>query len=447
MSKAGGQKRLWQRLWAWAFGAVLLVWVTLVGVAYYTGLHEADEISDGQLQSVAELMLRLGAEGHVERVIEPKSDAARDAYAPELAVLLWEGDRLLQDSHGWAAAWTQRGEPGFSFWTPRGGQGPWRVWVQSAGARHVVVLTPMAPRVDLGSDLAVHIVRPALVVLPLVAFGLVVALKRGVRPITDLAAEVAQLDVHGGQGSVHPQPFAELMGTVHAINTLIASLQAQVQRERAFAADVAHELRTPLSALVWQARLARSTPDPQEQTGALQKLEAEALRAGHILTQLLDLARAQGVASRPLQSLELRAWVAHQLALLAPQPHAASHELALVATEAAMPVLAQPLMLELALRNLLDNALRHTPAGTRVWVELQLLAQGEVVLAVCDDGQNHLTTPTGAPSAGLGLGLTLVKRLADGQGLSFFKDPAPPPGVSRFVLQWPAAGQEGPVRL
>jgi two-component system, OmpR family, sensor histidine kinase QseC len=210
---------------------------------------------------------------------------------------------------------------------------------------------------------------------------------------------------------------------------------------------VAHELRTPLAALVWQARLARSTPDTHEQTRALQQLETEALRAGHILTQLLDLARAQGVARQPLQTLDLCTWVGQQLALLAPQSHAATHELALVAPEGPLRVSAQPLMLELALRNLLDNALRHTPAGTRVWVELQSPLQGGVTLAVCDDGQARSHASCGPPTAGLGLGLTLVQRLAQEQGLSFFKDEAPLQGGSRYVLQWPAADREGVLPL
>ena len=112
---------------------------------------------------------------------------------------------------------------------------------------------------------------------------------RGLRPLDRLSSDVAALDGLAGQRLDTAHRFREFSSTVSAINSLVDSLQARARRERGFASDVAHELRTPLAALTLQAGAARHDPSPER----LAQLEATALRAGHILAQLLDLARAQ----------------------------------------------------------------------------------------------------------------------------------------------------------
>src|SRR5690606_16542063 len=90
-----------------------------------------------------------------------------------------------------------------------------------------------------------------------------------------------------------PDGYAEFASTVAAINGLVGRLQFQAEAERAFASDVAHELRTPLAAIALQADVAAQHPDADSRAGALARLQHESLRAGQILAQLLDLARAQ----------------------------------------------------------------------------------------------------------------------------------------------------------
>ena len=94
-------------------------------------------------------------------------------------------------------------------------------------------------------------------------------------------------------------------------------------------------------------------------------------------------------------------------------------------------------MLELALRNLVENALRHTPRGTQVEVALGEDDKG-LWLAVHDDGRRGGADAV-APSSGLGLGLRLTERLARWQGLQLAQEPAPAPFTTRYALRWPPA--------
>jgi two-component system sensor histidine kinase QseC len=304
-----------------------------------------------------------------------------------------------------------------------------------------------AGREALAADISEHILLPALVFLPLVALMLASAIRRGLLPLQRLSGKIAALDVDAGQTLVPLQPYQELGVTVQSINALVLRLQTQIGRERRFTADVAHELRTPLTALVLQARLARHGVG-SEQAQALQAVEQGALRAGRILSQLLDLARAQsltGVTSEPVDLCALALRVVSEHAALA---HELGQDIALETPERALALPGQATLLELALRNLVDNALRHNPAGTYVEVRVARDGAGQVTLSVSDDGGDFsaVRTPgsdmapdTGATSnVGLGIGLTLVERIAQSQGAQLLRDAGAAPFGKRFALVWPA---------
>ena len=227
------------------------------------------------------------------------------------------------------------------------------------------------------------------------------------------------------------------MSTVSAINTLVGSLQAQAERERTFASDVAHELRTPLTAIALQAGAAQHAPTPER----LAQLEQEALRAGRILSQLLDLARAQrhggpSEAGQPLATLDLTELAAQLVAEHAPQGHANGHELSLLHPAEPVWVRAAPMLLELALRNLIANALRHTPPNTQIVVEIWRSVEAQGV-SVSDDGKRLGAAPPRVSSDGLGLGLRLVERLAEQMGAQLARSVGTAPMTTCFSLRWP----------
>lgn len=444
------QRVLWRYLWGWTLGALTLVWLTLLVVAWYTGHYETEELSDGHMAGVARLWLAVSPTG-VDALNEPLARSGLSSYVQDMAVIEWRGDQVVNDTHRMAAGLGLNHAPAVGifvrYYKDAAGGEPWRMVVvqapqsgPDAPVRRVAVLINMAQRVDLGGDVAAYLARPALLELPLVALGLWWTLRRGLRPLDRLSQEVAELDVLAGQRLSDQHRFREFSSTVQAINILVDSLQMQAQRERAFASDVAHELRTPLSAIALQARAAQHDPSPEH----LALLEHEALRAGRILTQLLDMARAQrtdasGLPGEAAAVMDLGAVAAELISRHAQRAYETGHELALVQPDTPVRVRAQPMLLELAVRNLLENALRHTSAGTQVCVEVWEKAQA-VGLSVSDDGQRGTRqTPAvlSADAAGLGLGLRLVERMAEQLGAQLLRDEGEAPMTTRFTLSWP----------
>ncbi|MCW5654915.1 HAMP domain-containing sensor histidine kinase [Hydrogenophaga sp.] len=435
---------LWRYLWGWVVGVLLLVWVTLFLVAWYTGKHEAEEVTDGQLEAVARLWLPV-VTGPTSVAPEPIGQRRSRPYVQDVAVIRWQGDALVTDTHQLAQALDVDRYPlslGFSerVQTTPTGEVRWRVFVADEGPARVAVLMDMRHRINLARDMSFKLARAALLVLPLVAVLLWWALRRGLRPLNRLSRDVASLDVLAGQRLDQGHRFREFSSTVSAINTLVDSLQMRARREREFASDVAHELRTPLAALALQARAAQSDPSSTR----LSQVEDNALRAGHILSQLLDLARAQrggpdGSGQQAWADVALGELAERQVALHAPDGFRSGHELSLEQPKEAVIVRAQPLLLELALRNLIENALRHTPAGTQVVVAVWRQADG-VGISVSDDGQRAGVPAPARPSDGLGLGLRLVTRIAEQLGASLERDTGEPPMTTRFNMIWPAPG-------
>ena len=439
--KLAKQPTLQHYLLRWAMGAVLLVWLALLAVAWGTGLRESRKFSDGQLVSVARLWLQT----------VPPQNAAFDRtalagfqheYLQDVAVLDWQDGQLVFDSHGMAPGLNMEDIPehGFSSIAYRAANSPGKrrlytaALLQNGHHRRVAVLMDMQKRSELGDDIAEHVAQPALLIFPLVALLLWWAIRRGLRPLDQLSHEVAALDGFSGQRMDAEHRFREFNSTVSAINTLIDGLQAQAQRERDFASDVAHELRTPLAAITLLASAAQAEPTPE----SLRKLEQESLRAGRILAQLLDMARAQRAGSgggTGAGSVDLGEVAVQLVADHAQRAHDTQHELSFSGPDVPVVLKLPRLLLELAMRNLIDNALQHTPPGTQV--NVALAQEGDLVsLSVSDDGQRHAAAALAADRGGLGLGLRLVERMAEAIGATFVRDQGAPPMSTRFTLRW-----------
>jgi two-component system sensor histidine kinase QseC len=432
-------------LWTWALLTLAIVWLALAAVAYYTGLDEADEILDGHLVSVAEPLLLPAArllKAPPQSATPPARSTYATVYAPELRLVVWDDERVVWDTHGIAALLPASLAPGHHTLVldPAHPASTWRVFVADASAntttaRRVAVLTEMGWRQHLGTDLAEDIVLPSLVLLPLVALLMAWAIRRGLLPLERLSDQIAALDLDAGQTLPEQQPFRELAYTVDAINTLVQRQQLQLQRERRFTSDVAHELRTPLTAMLLQARRAREAENAADRTQALQTVEQDALRAGHILGQLLDLARAQSLEALASESIDLCALAQRVLAEHAPLAYERHQELALDAPLRPVKVQGHATMVELILRNLVDNALRHTPPGTLVEVRVAQSPQGTGTLTVSDNGARAGAQASANP--GMGVGLDLVQRMADAQGIDLQHAPGSPTSPHQFTLSWP----------
>ena len=203
-----------------------------------------------------------------------------------------------------------------------------------------------------------------------------------------------------------------------------------VDAQRAFVADAAHELRSPLTALKLQLDLLRHATDPAATAAATHALADGIARAAWLVEQLLALARNEpGAPQPPFARLDLAETARKALADTVPQALARGTELELQA-DAPVRLDGDAASLLVLVRNLVDNAVRHTPAGSVVKVNMAL-SEGAPLLVVDDAGPGippedrervfdrfyrREADGVGEAAQGTGLGLAIVRSVAEHHG-------------------------------
>ena len=445
------QPTLTLRLQLWAVCALTIVWLGFVAVAYNTGTHESDELTDGHLASTTALMLNqktldfVDAEQLTARVRAPS--LVYHDYQQTLSVVAWDakGQVLARTGDAPIPAFDDR--TGFSELQLGDPVTRWRVFAQwdASRSRKVMVLLNMHERADLASDIARQMAVPGFWLLPVVAILLMLAIWRGLKPLYELSDDVARTDVTRAGRIPERYTMREFVSVVRSINALIDNHAATLERERQLASEVAHELRTPLSSIALQLKSLHGPMDAEERRDALAQMERDTLRAGHVLAQLLALARASRAEFlRTAEPVELGALARRVAADYVQSQLASTHVLSVDAPDEAT-VHAHPVLVELALRNLIENAMQHTPAGTAIDVQLRREADA-VWLQVCDDGGRAVVVDAAAPrrpvsSERLGLGHKIVTRVMDVHGGRFESPPAAAPLTTSFRLVFQLAGE------
>jgi len=448
----GRQASLTHRLVLGVLGALLLVWAGFFVVGHRTALHEADELTDGHLAGTAALLLALDLPPFSQKPLEPDRQAHLNKGRPALDSLKTHDYQfslsvLVRDAGGHLLA--RSGEAPVPPFAEQGGFAdlllgtpavPWRSFSQWDGAhsRQVMVLVKIEEREELAQDVAGQLAGPALWLLPVVALALGAAILRGLRPLQALSRDVEALEGDRAARLQAMHPYREFNSVARSINRLLGQQQAALERERQLASEIAHELRTPLASIALQAAALRGALPAAAQAAALQQINADALRAGHVISQLLALARTGPAGMQqalvPLDLAELARQVVAGHAQAAWQ---SGHRLSVQGSEH-QPVMAHPLLLELALRNLIDNALQHTPRDTAVCVQWGLDA-GRPWLQVCDDGGRRgleAAFPPGSPER-LGLGHQIVGRVMAIHGGSFGPHAPTAPFSRAYRLRFP----------
>jgi signal transduction histidine kinase len=298
----------------------------------------------------------------------------------------------------------------------------------------------------------------ALVLVSLsVGFWLLAALvgwrlcKRALLPVTRMAKAAGSMSMaDGDQRLPIPGTGDELALLAGSFNGLLDRLHQEFERQKRFAGDASHQLRTPLAALLGQLDVARRRErSVEEYQRVLDEVHGEAVRLRQIVESLLFMARAESESGTPeLEPVELVLWVRERLACRSSGERAADLNEKLT-TEAPAWVQVQPQLLGQLLDNLLDNACKYSPAGTAITVEVG--REGEyVTLAVQDQGLGidaadlaHVFEPfyRSAKSRrrpGVGLGLAVVERIATVFGGTVRAESEPGRG-SRFVVRLPDA--------
>ena len=423
------RRTLLGHLLAWVLGALALVWVGFVAIGLTTGVHEADELTDGHLASTASLLLSQRTNEFVgaRDAAPPTPDLKRHDYQQSMSVVVWDSSGRVLSRTGDAP------EPPFDmsegFATLELGRPPeaWRTfarWDSPAHGRRLMVLLSIDERDDLAWDIAGQVAEPGLWLLPVVAIALGLAIRRGLRPLGRLSSDVAALNIQAREPLQTDHRHEEFRAVVESINALIVRYQAAMARERHLAGELAHELRTPLASLALHAQSLQGTLSDGERQKAVARIANDSLRAGQVLQHLLTLARASHAelsdAATPFDVVPMAARV---LADYAQPALDGRHELALSGAPE-FTVTGHELLLELALRNLIENALGHAPPGTVVEVTIDRGGQWLQVSNVHHpDGAVSTRNGVAFSRLGLGLGHRVVEKVAAIHGAAFAEVP------------------------
>jgi signal transduction histidine kinase len=237
------------------------------------------------------------------------------------------------------------------------------------------------------------------------------AVRRALAPLQSMAQSLSELGPERLDTRLAvPETADEVAQLAHAHNATLGRIAAAYRDHEAFAARVAHELRTPLSSLRAAADVALAGgSDPHGLRDALRRTLEECDRLSQLVNRLLLLgrpARADGGAARMAVDL----LCAEVVELLRPLCEERGQQITWLAVGGPHVAVGDRVLLTQLLFDLVDNAIRHSGDGTRILLSVAAATDGEVSIDVTDDGCGMPTAGT-APR-GTGLGITIAQRLA-----------------------------------
>jgi two-component system OmpR family sensor kinase len=386
--------------------AVGIVGLICATVAYRQVSDQTRTLLDDQLAQIA----RLAAQTVDGSEIQNRGDE-------DIVVSVWSADQKLKFSTAAGVALPLL-PAGFAEVVLKAG--PYRVYSTVIGQRHIAVAQPVDIRDDQAEAAALAAFLPLLVLMPVLAIVLALVIRAQLKPVHNLALQVAQRGPFERDGLEATGLPAEVLPLVDEINRLLSRQNAAAQRERQFVTDAAHALRTPLAALQLQADVLEGATSPEEYAARFTDLRAGVRRAAHLSDQLLSVARSKPAVDSAQVSLEVATALREVVDLYQPAASAAGVTLRL-RTDTHATVRADSRRMLLIFGNLLDNALRYTPTGGEIELRAQSEA-GSIQIEVQDQGPGlpqaelaRVFEPfyrvAGDPGGASGLGLATVANL------------------------------------
>ncbi|WP_148569632.1 quorum sensing histidine kinase QseC [Leclercia adecarboxylata] len=405
----------------------LTAWFAASLVAWQQTRDTLDKLFDTQQMLFAKRLLTMDldeirAPERMREVPKKAKHGRLDDDALAFAIYTPDGRMVLNDGENGRDIPYHYRRDGFDNGQLNDDNDEWRfLWLTAPDGKYRVVV---GQEHEYRQEMALDVVRsqftPWLVALPIMLLVLIVLLSRELRPLKKLSQTLRARTPDATDRLATQGVPIEVRPVVDALNQLFARTQAMMARERRFTSDAAHELRSPLTALKVQTEVAQlSLDDPQAQAKALTQLHAGIDRASRLVEQLLTLSRLDSLESlddiEPLNMADLLQSVVMDSYHPAQQ---AGIEIRLNILDPQVTRTGQQLLLSLLVRNLLDNAVRYSPRGSRVEVTLDTHS-----VIVRDNGPGiapdaltrigeRFYRPPGQDQTGSGLGLSIVKRIA-----------------------------------
>lgn len=398
--------------------SITLAWVILVtglvaaAVSFGFGYVDAQELQDDALRQIASLAPRGMASGDRESesrilVVRLPSDARPEWIPTNVA-------------------------PGFHTFE---GSERMRAFVRALPAGETLVVAQATNvRDELALNSAMHTLVPLIILLPLLAGLTVRIVARQLAPVRKLARDLDRQPADRLETLPDADVPDEIASFIHAINRLLERVNRLTGEQRRFVADAAHELRSPLAALLLQAQNVEGAQSLDESRERLVPLRGGIERARRLTEQLLNLAKTQSAEPAPAK-VELASFARELIAEFLPVARARGIDLGMDGGEG-IHVRGTPQMLRMIVGNALENALRHTPAGGEVTLRIAAEA-GDSLVEVIDSGPGipaserervfdafHRGERSGGEGSGLGLAIARDAATRLGGHVSLHDTPA-----------------------
>ena len=432
------QRSLFGEILDWLFAPVLLLWPLSVGITFFVARSLSDAPFDRALIDRAEVLREQVRFIDRQPVItlpravqerQPAEDGEHSAYQ----IVDADGETLSGDPTIPRPRLYDFPEPGriklrTTVW--HGADVRIAYTYVDRGATDFIdrpVLVQVAESLDKRTDLANEIIKgvifPQFAILPL-AIGLVwFGLARGLAPL-NLMQQRIRARRPDDLSPIDPRGAPEeILPLVDAFNELLARQSQSIALQKRFIADAAHQMKTPLAGLRMQAELALRETDPNELRRCLEQIASSSERTAHLVQQLLSLARMENLRNAAaMEAMDLCPFAREAVAEWAPAAIRRGLDFGFESDDEPAPIAGHPVLLRELLNNLIDNALRYTPAGGTVTVRVRC-TPSEALLEVEDDGVGippadrtlvfeRFYRVLGGPAEGSGLGLPIVREIA-----------------------------------
>lgn len=416
--KSEARHSLRTRLLLLLCGAVVVTACVQAYITYRTSLEEINDIFDYQMQQIAQ-SLRPGLPVGGYHSNGPK-DENEDGFAFIIQVSIKGGQTIFISMP--TMELPKDAAPGFS--TYENNDVVYEVFTLASGKQLIQVAQDREARRNVARTMALRTGTPVLVMVPFLIFLVWWVVNASLSPVERVRKQVAARDADELKAIDEKGLPVEIFPLVHELNLLFQRVRNAFDAQKNFIADAAHELRSPLAALKLQVEGLRRSGDQASREVAANRLAHGIERASRLVEQLLVLARQQAAPNsvRTHTPVPLGSLVQSIVGELWEEANA--HQIDIGVTEAAEDLVIGNLdALGILLRNLLDNAIKYTPEGGTINVAVQALA-GHTRLTIEDSGPgipedardrvfDRFYRVSGTPGGGSGLGLSIVRTIAD----------------------------------
>jgi two-component system OmpR family sensor kinase len=407
------RQRLLSSLWL----TLALVGSLCAAFTYFRTQDEINSLLDYQMQQVATFVgAHSFSDAQAARLSPLPAGDRDDEDGYSVSVRDADGRQLYASGRDM----TKAPADGLGFRTIKVGEDSYRVFVAKSGTKRITVGQQIQLRQETATAAALIALLPVLVLIPLLGVVISLVIRRQLRPLHEIAREVAGRASRG----LEPLPVAglptEIRPLIDELNHLLARLRTASEHEQRFIADAAHALRTPLAALQLQADVLDGSTDATERAARTAELRSGIRRVVRLSNHLLHLVRAEPAGGPIVSQIAIDHAMTEAYELYAPIAQARGLRLDLsVECQANVPGDARHLAQIIG--NLLDNALRHTPTGGTVNVRVDC-DPIDLCISVIDEGPGlpeseldkvfaRFYRAPGDVTEGSGLGLAVVRNI------------------------------------